>query len=76
MFSKEDYIKYFLQIRKVELTMRDRFLGYSKAVDDQELKEFFFSLHREENAHYKIVTGMLETFDYKETQNGQEGDVK
>jgi len=66
MFSKEDYIKYFLQIRKVEMTMREKFLAHSEAVDDPKLKKFFFQLHREENAHYKIVNGMLEAFGYKE----------
>jgi len=66
MFSKDDYIKYFLQIRKVEMTMRDKFLSYSEVVDDPKLKKFFFQLHREENAHYKIVSGMLESFGYKE----------
>ena len=66
MFSKEDYVKYFLQIRKVEMTMQDKFLAYSEAMDDAELKKFFFNLHRDENAHNKIISGMLETFGYKE----------
>lgn len=73
MFSKADYIKYFLQIRKVEETMREKFLRYSELVDDPELKKFFFKLHREENAHYKVVTGMLEDFGYKEKKDGAEG---
>ena len=66
MFSKENYIKYFLQIRKVEETMRDKFLSYSEMVDDPKLKKFFLELHRQENAHYKLVTGMLKSFGYEE----------
>lgn len=70
MFSKEDYIKYFLQIRKVEADMRDKFLKYSGTVDDPELKKFFFRLHREENAHNNVVNGMLESFGYRDKEGG------
>ena len=66
MFSDYDYIKYFLQIQKVEMTMRDKFLDYFWAVDDRELKKFFYDLYREETAHCKIVADMLRTFGFKE----------
>ena len=66
MFSKEDYIKYFLQIRKVELTMHARFGSYAEAVDDPKLKKLFLDLQRQEKAHSRIVDGMLETFGYKD----------
>ncbi|OGR44302.1 MAG: hypothetical protein A2X35_02430 [Elusimicrobia bacterium GWA2_61_42] len=66
MFSKEDYVKYFLQIRKVENTMHERFGTYAEAVDDPQLKKFFLALQRQEKAHARIVDGMLETFGYKD----------
>lgn len=66
MFSKDDYVKYFLQIRKVETTMHDKFTAYSEAVDAPELKKFFSDMARQESAHSRIVDSMLETFDYKE----------
>jgi|GEM_PF-934657 len=66
MFSKEDYINYFLQIKQVELAMQEQFLKYSRAVDDPELKDIFFRLSREETAHNKIVDGMLASFGYDE----------
>ena len=66
MFSKEDYIKYFLQIRKVERTMYEKYGAYAAAVDDPKLKKFFLDMQRQEKAHAGIVDGMLETFGYKE----------
>lgn len=66
MFSKEDYVKYFLQIRKVELTMYTRFGEYAGAVDDPKLKKFFLDLQRQEKAHSCVVDDMLEAFGYKE----------
>ena len=69
MFSKADYIKYFLQVKKVETTMQARFQAYSEAVDDPALKKFFAQMAREEKAHARIVDGMLESFDYKEEKN-------
>ena len=65
MFSKEDYVKYFLQIRQVEITMRDRFGEFVKDLDDPELKKFFSALQQQERSHAKIVDGMLGTFGYK-----------
>lgn len=69
MFSKADYIKYFLQVKKVETTMQTRFQAYSEAVDDPELKKFFTRMAREEKAHSRIVDSMLESFDHKEEKN-------
>ena len=65
MFSKNDYLKYFLQLRKIETSMRDRFRSASEAVDDPALKRFFSRLAREEKAHSRIVDGMLEVFGHK-----------
>lgn len=66
MFSKADYVKYFLQINKVETTMHAKFTAYSEAVDDPALKKFFSEMARQESAHSRIVDGMLATFGYKE----------
>lgn len=66
MFSKEDYVKYFLQIHRMELSMGERFGSVAEAVDDPQLKKFFSELQRQEKAHSRIVDGMLETFGYKE----------
>jgi rubrerythrin len=65
MFSKEDYIKYFLQIRKVEVTMYEEFGAFAEAVDDPALKKFFSDLQRQEKAHENIVNAMLKEFGYK-----------
>ncbi len=69
MFSKADYVKYFLQIKKVETTMHDRFEAYAGAVDDPALRKFFIQMAREENAHSRVVESMLLAFDYKEEKN-------
>lgn len=66
MFSKADYVKYLLQVKKVETTMRSRFTAYSEAVAEPELKKFFSEMARQEGAHSRIVDGMLEAFDHKE----------
>ena len=66
MFSKQDYVKYFLQIRKVETTVHDKFTAFAAAVDDPELKKFFSGMARQESAHSRIVDGMLTSFGYKE----------
>lgn len=66
MFSKEDYINYFLQVRKVELAMHDRFASYAARVDDPALKKQFLALERQETAHSRIVDDMLTAFGYEE----------
>jgi len=66
MFSKEDYVKYLLQIRQIELTMHGRFQDYAGKVDDPELKKFFLNLQRQGKAHTNIVNDMLQTFGYVE----------
>jgi len=71
MFSKEDYIKYFLQIRKVELDMRDNFGSCAEAVDSPDLKKFFLNLQRQEGAHSALVNDMLDKFGYKDTSDGK-----
>ena len=64
MFSKEDYVKYFLQVRGVELKMHDKFGDYAARVDDPALKKQFLALERQEKAHSKIVDDMLTAFGY------------
>jgi rubrerythrin len=66
MFSKADYVKYFLQIRKVELAMNATYAKFAEAVDDPELKKFFAAIERQEKAHARVVDSMLETFGHKE----------
>lgn len=63
MFTKQDYIKYFLQIEKIEKGMGDGFLKCAEKVDDPELKKFFLRLHTEEMAHDRIANAMLKMFD-------------
>lgn len=65
MFTKQDYIKYFLQIWKIEKQMSAQFLNYSESLDDPELKKTFLQLHREEEAHAKVADVMLEMFKDK-----------
>lgn len=69
MFSKSDYIRYFLQVKKVETTMHDKFLSYARAVDSPELKKFFSEMAHQEQAHARMVDGMMETFGYKEGED-------
>ena len=45
--------------------MQTRFLAYSGAVSDPELRKFFSGMAREERAHSRIVDGMLEAFGHK-----------
>ena len=66
MFSKEDYVKYFRQVRAVELQMHDRFGSYAEAVSDTELKKFFRSMQRQEKAHSRIVDDILKAFGHTE----------
>jgi len=66
MLSREDYVKYFIQIRKIERAMHDTFGAYAAAVDDPKLKKFFLDLQRQEKAHARLVDSMLETFGYRE----------
>ena len=65
MFSKEDYEKYFLQIKKVEQNMADHFLLCSERVDDPGLKKFFLGMHKEELAHGRVADAMLEMVSKK-----------
>ena len=65
MFIKKDYVKYFLQIKKIEREMGDRFLRYSEKLEDPELKKFFLRMHREEMAHGEVADLMLEMFKDK-----------
>lgn len=69
MFSRTDYIRYFLQVKRVETTMHDKFLSYARAVDSPELKIFFLRMAHQEKAHATIVDGMMETFGYKEGED-------
>lgn len=71
MFSKEDYIKYFIQIKNIEKKMRDHFLEYSYKVDDPELRNFFVNLYFQEKAHCKIVDLILKDFGYKEIKDSE-----
>lgn len=59
MFSKEDYEKYFRQIKKQEEKMAAQFLLCSEKVDDPELKRFFRRMHKEELAHDRVADAML-----------------
>jgi rubrerythrin len=65
MFTKKDYVKYFLQIKKIEETMGERFLRYSEKLEDPELKKFFLRMHKEEMAHGRVADAMLEMFKDK-----------
>ncbi len=65
MFTKKDYIKYFLQIKKIEESMGSRFQQYSERLEDPEMKKFFLQMHREEMAHGKVADAMLEMFKGK-----------
>ena len=60
MFTKDDYRKYFLQIKKIEETMGARFLRYSEMVDDPEMKKFFLKMHKQEMAHGRVADAMFD----------------
>ena len=62
MFTKQDYIKYFLQIKKIEESMSVKFLRCAEKLEDPEMKELFIQLHKEEMAHNKLADSMLEMF--------------
>ncbi len=65
MFTKKDYIKYFLQIKKIEVDMGDRFLGCAKKLEDPEMKTFFLQMHGEEISHSWVVDYILKIFTDK-----------
>ena len=65
MFTKKDYVKYFLQIKKIEVSMGARFLQYSERLEDPEMKKFFLQMHKEEMAHGRVVDYMLGMFKEK-----------
>lgn len=65
MFTKQDYVKYFLQVKKIEEIMGAGFLDYSEKLEDPEIKKFFIQLHKEEMAHVKVADAMLEMFKDK-----------
>ncbi|HBB67391.1 MAG: hypothetical protein A2X28_07175 [Elusimicrobia bacterium GWA2_56_46] len=62
MFTKQDYVKYFLQIKKIEDSMSVEFLRCAEKLEDPEMKELFMQLHKEEMAHNKLADSMLEMF--------------
>lgn len=65
MFTKQDYLKYFLQIKKIEEGMGAGFLQCAERVDDPEMKKFFLKMHKEELAHGRVADAMLEMFKDK-----------
>lgn len=65
MFTKQDYVKYFLQIKKIEESMGVGFLRCAERLDDPEMKKFFLKMHKEEMAHGKVADAMLEMFKDK-----------
>ena len=65
MFTKNDYLKYFLQIKKVETDMAVSFLDCAEKLEDPAMKKFFTQMHKEELAHGKVADSMLEMFGGK-----------
>ncbi|HNW44309.1 MAG TPA: ferritin family protein [Elusimicrobiales bacterium] len=65
MFTKQDYLKYFSQIEKLERGMAASFKKCAEKVDDPELKKIFTQLSKEEAAHGKVADAMLEIFESK-----------
>lgn len=59
MFTEEDYRKYFMQIKKIEEKMGVRFSDYAARVDDQELKNIFSEMSRQESAHGRVAETLL-----------------
>jgi len=62
MFTKKDYVKYFLQIKKIEESMGERFRQCAEDLEDPEMKKFFARMHKEEMAHGRVADAMLEMF--------------
>jgi len=62
MFTKQDYYKYFLQLKKIEENMGAGFLRCYERLDDPEMKKFFLKMHKEEMAHGRVADAMLEMF--------------
>lgn len=65
MFTKQDYLKYFTQIKKIEKGMGDGFRKCAERVDDPEIKKFFTQMSREETAHSRVADAMIEMFGGK-----------
>jgi len=65
MFTKKDYLTYFLQLKKVEENMGAGFLNCAEKLEDPETKKFFMQMHKEEMAHGRVVESMLEMFKDK-----------
>lgn len=65
MFTKKDYVTYFLQVKKVEERMGAEFLRFAEKLEDPEMKKFFMQMHKEELAHGRVADSMLEMFSDK-----------
>lgn len=65
MFTKQDYIKYFLQIKETEENMGAKFLKCAEKLEDPEMKKIFLQFHKEETAHSKVADALLKMFENK-----------
>jgi rubrerythrin len=58
MFTKEDYLDYFDECDKIELSMKDYYADLAKKVTDSEVKEVFLRISREEAQHSNLVESL------------------
>lgn len=59
MLSKEDYLNYLDQMLVVENKMMNAYHHYSQQIDDQNLKNIFTQLSKEEREHAAQVEKLI-----------------
>jgi len=59
MFNRKDYLAYFNELYKIELTMKKEAEGLLKLINDKESQKIIKKIRADEIRHAKIVKGMI-----------------
>jgi len=62
MLSKEDYLSYLKEMFDIETKMINVYSGLKEKANDQQMKDFFFQLAKDEISHASTVrelTGLI-----------------
>ena len=59
MFNKKDYLSYFEQLYKIELTMKKETEELLKLIKDKKSQKIIKKIHADEVRHSKIVKEMI-----------------
>ena len=62
MFTRNDYLEYFAQLREVEQKMAEKYRFLSDTLRDPELRSFFKTLYEEELHHDAMVESLAKPF--------------